>query len=52
MKIEDDPIIGELFDTPEKKARWMRRIAWFYIIWIIFLIIGMAIALLFMFHIL
>jgi len=47
MKIEEDPILGELFDTPEKKARWMRRISLLYIIWIIFLIIGMVMVFLF-----
>jgi len=45
MKIEDDPIIGEFFDTPEKKARWMKRIARIYILWIIFLIVGLSITL-------
>ncbi len=47
MKIEDDAILGEFFDTPEKKARWMRRIAWLYIIWIIFLIVGLGMVLVF-----
>jgi hypothetical protein len=38
--IEDDPILGELFDTPEKKARWIVRIKIAYIIWIILMILG------------
>jgi len=41
MKIEEDEIIGGLFDTPEKKARWLRRITIIYICWIIFLIVGL-----------
>lgn len=39
-KLEDDPIIGRFFDTPEKKAKWLVRIKIAYILWIIFVIIG------------
>lgn len=39
-KIEDDPVLGRFFDTPEKKAKWLSRIKIGYILWIIFLIIG------------
>jgi hypothetical protein len=39
-KLEDDPIIGGFFDTPEKKAKWLVTIKIAYIIWIIFMIIG------------
>ena len=39
-KIEEDPILGRFFDTPEKKAKWLVRIKIAYIIWIIFVIIG------------
>ena len=46
MKLEDDELLGEFFDTPEKKARWLRRITLLYIIWIIFVILGVAAALL------
>ncbi|MCD6512535.1 MAG: hypothetical protein J7K61_02905 [Thermoplasmata archaeon] len=46
MKIEDDPVIGRFFDTPEKKARWLRRITIAYILWIAFMIAGVAIILL------
>lgn len=38
--LEDDPIIGCFFDTPEKKAKWLFRIKIFYILWIVFMIIG------------
>lgn len=41
--IEDDPIIGRFFDTPEKKAKWLSRIKIAYILWIIFMIIGILI---------
>ncbi len=40
IKLEEDPILGRFFDTPEKKARWLYKIKIAYIIWIIFLIIG------------
>ena len=39
-KLEEDPVIGRFFDTPEKKAKWLFRIKIAYIIWIIFMIIG------------
>ena len=39
-KLEEDPIIGRFFNTPEKKAKWLVRIKIAYIIWIIFVIIG------------
>jgi len=38
--IEEDPILGRFFDTPEKKAKWMVRIKIAYILWIVFMIIG------------
>jgi hypothetical protein len=38
--IEDDPILGILFDTPEKKAKWIHRLKIIYIMWIFFMIIG------------
>lgn len=39
-KLEEDLIIGRFFDTPEKKARWLVRIKIAYILWIVFMIIG------------
>ncbi len=39
-KLEDDPVIGRFFDTPEKKAKWLVRIKIAYILWIVFMIIG------------
>ncbi len=39
-KIEDDPILGKFFDTPEKKAKWISRLRIIYIIWVIVAIIG------------
>jgi len=38
--IEEDPIIGRFFDTPAKKAKWLVRIKIAYILWIIFVVIG------------
>jgi len=40
MSIEDDPILGRFFDTPEKKAKWIARLRIAYILWIIFVIIA------------
>jgi hypothetical protein len=40
--LEDDPILGPFFDTPEKKARWIYRLRIAYIIWIIFVITGIT----------
>ncbi len=40
MSIEDDPVLGRFFDTPEKKAKWIVRIKIAYILWIIFVIMG------------
>ena len=40
MTIEEDPILGRFFDTPEKKARWIARLRIAYILWIIFVTIG------------
>ncbi len=50
-KIEEDPILGKFFDTPEKKARWIRRVTLAYILWIVFVIAGFFVFLLFsLFH--
>ena len=40
MAIEEDPILGRFFDTPEKKAKWLVRLKIAYILWIIFVILG------------
>jgi hypothetical protein len=38
--LENDPVVGRFFDTPEKKAKWLARIKIAYILWIIFVVIG------------
>jgi len=38
--IEEDPILGRFFDTTEKKVKWLIRIKIAYIVFIIFLIVG------------
>jgi len=38
--LDDDPILGQFFDTPEKKAKWLVRIKLGYILWIAFVVIG------------
>ena len=43
MKIEEDEVIGKFFDTPEKKAKWIRRIFYLYLLWIVFFIFGLFI---------
>lgn len=40
--LEDDPIIGRFFDTPEKKAKWIFRLRIAIIFWVIFVIIGIS----------
>lgn len=46
MSIDEDPIIGRFFDTPDKKAKWILRIKIAYIIWMAFLTIGIVVLLL------
>ena len=45
MAIEDDPILGQFFDTPDKKAKWMVRLKFAYILWIVFIVVGILILL-------
>ena len=33
-RLEDDPVIGHWFDTPEKKAKWLVRIKLGYLLWL------------------
>ncbi len=40
MSLEDDPVLGRFFDTPEKKAKWLYRLKIAYILWIAFVITG------------
>jgi len=40
MSIENDPVLGRFFNTPEKKARWITYIKIAYIVWIFFMIFG------------
>ena len=42
MDLEEDPILGRFFDTPEKKARWIVRFKILYILWIVFVILGIS----------
>jgi hypothetical protein len=41
-ELEEDPILGRFFDTPEKKARWMVRLKFALILWLIFVILGIS----------
>ena len=47
MPIEDDPFLGEILDTPEKRARWLYRLKVAYIVWILFVVIGILFIMLF-----
>jgi predicted branched-subunit amino acid permease len=47
ISLDDDEILGELFNTPEKKARWLIRIKLIYIFWIVFVILGILFLLLY-----
>ena len=40
ISFDDDEILKDYFNTPEKKAKWLIRIKYSYIIWIIFIIFG------------
>jgi len=40
ISLDEDPILGRFFDTPKKKAKWLVLIKIAYIIWIIFVILG------------
>ena len=40
MSLEDDPILGRFFNTPEKKAKWLVRLKIAYILWIILILLG------------
>ena len=46
--LEDDPVVGRFFDTPEKRAKWLVRIKIGYIVWIIFVILGITFLLIWM----
>ncbi len=39
MTIEEDPILGPFFNTPEKKARWIARLKLAYLLWILLVIL-------------
>jgi hypothetical protein len=41
-KLEEDPILGRFFDTPDKKAKWLVRIKFLYIAFIVFMILGIS----------
>ena len=47
MRLEDDPIFGSLVDTAEKKARWLVRLKLAYILWIVFVITGIMMLLIY-----
>jgi hypothetical protein len=34
-RLEDDPVLGRWFDTPEKKAKWLVRIKLGYLLWLL-----------------
>jgi len=46
-ELDEDPIIGRYFDTAEKKAKWLVRIKFLYIFWIVFVIVGIMFLLFF-----
>jgi heme/copper-type cytochrome/quinol oxidase subunit 2 len=46
MSIEDDPVLGRFFDSAEKKARWVARLRLLYLLWIVFVVIGVFVVLL------
>lgn len=40
MSIEDDPVLGRFFDSDEKKALWVARLRLLYLLWIVFVVVG------------
>ena len=40
ISLDEDEILGEFFNSPNKKAKWLVRIKYAYILWIIFIILG------------
>ena len=40
ISLDDDEILGGFFNSPEKKAKWLLRLKYAYILWIIFVILG------------
>ena len=40
ISLDDDEILGEFFDSPKKKAKFLIRIKYAYILWIFFVILG------------
>jgi hypothetical protein len=42
-QLEDDPVLGSFFDSADKKAKWLIRIKMLYYIWIVFMIIGIIV---------
>ncbi|MCK4364668.1 MAG: hypothetical protein KAW45_01320 [Thermoplasmatales archaeon] len=41
-KLEEDPVLGRFFDTPEKKAKWVVRLKFAMILWLIFVVLGIS----------
>ena len=41
-KLEEDPVLGRFFDTPDKKAKWIVRFKFAMILWLIFVILGIS----------
>lgn len=40
MSVDEDPLLGPLVDTPEKRAKWMYRLRIAQLLWLIFVICG------------
>jgi len=40
MSIDDDPLLGPMVDTPEKRARLMYRLKIAQLLWLLFVICG------------
>ena len=42
MSIHDDPLLGQLVDTPEKRAKWMYRLKIAQLLWLVFVVLGIV----------
>ena len=49
ISLDDDEILGEFFDSPKKKAKWLIRIKYAYILWIVFVMLGIIFLLIYYF---
>jgi hypothetical protein len=40
ISLDEDEILGEFIDNPDKRSKWISTIRYLYLIWLIFIILG------------